>query len=480
MNTLNIRPSQPILFLDPAFFSKMEGSVALAEHKPVEREIAITHDRPWEGPTSTFHTVFRDGDRYRMYYRGSTRKGSDEFPKHQEYTCYAESTDGVHWTKPDLGLFEFDESTHNNIVLASLPATHNFAPFLDTNPDCPPASRYKAVAKFRRQDWNTFGLQAFHSADGLRWELIQQEPIIIDGHFDSLNKVFWDTIEQRYRCYYRDFQFHRGNFSADGTPDGLRAIRTASSKDFLNWTRGEFITFDNTDSPQPQLYTNAISPYARNPCYYVGLPMRYSENPDPTGAIGLCDSIFMASTNGFHFHRRDEAIVRPSQNKQRWYNRNNLPADGIIETQIAGSDGLHELSMFTTENYQNPTGGSTLRRHAFRLDGFVSLQARLCGGSASSCNLLLPDIEGQWSLALNASTSACGSIRVGLLKHDGGKIDGFGIADCMPIHNDGVNLAVQWRNGVTLPCQGGDSLRLVFELADADLFSFTFNCNPQD
>ena len=33
--------------------------------------------------------------------------------------CYAESTDGIHWTKPDLGLVEWNGSRENNILLPS-------------------------------------------------------------------------------------------------------------------------------------------------------------------------------------------------------------------------------------------------------------------------------------------------------------------------------------------------------------------------
>ena len=64
---------------------------------------------------------------------------------HREVTCYAESRDGIHWTKPELGLFEFNGSKQNNIVWDG-PGTHNFTPFLDTNPACPPDAKYKALA----------------------------------------------------------------------------------------------------------------------------------------------------------------------------------------------------------------------------------------------------------------------------------------------------------------------------------------------
>ena len=62
------------------------------------------------------------------------------------FACYAESRDGFHWVKPELGLFEFEGSKKNNIVY-SVPRLDNFTPFKDTNPDCPPDERTRPVGR---------------------------------------------------------------------------------------------------------------------------------------------------------------------------------------------------------------------------------------------------------------------------------------------------------------------------------------------
>ena len=36
---------------------------------------------------------------------------------HPEFACYAESRDGIHWTKPELGQHEFNGSKRNNIII---------------------------------------------------------------------------------------------------------------------------------------------------------------------------------------------------------------------------------------------------------------------------------------------------------------------------------------------------------------------------
>ncbi|MEJ1973103.1 MAG: hypothetical protein WDM96_11785 [Lacunisphaera sp.] len=80
-----------------------------------------------------FTGTLQEKDRLRMWYMARDRKGASRI-------AYAESKDGVNWTKPDLGLVEFAGSKANNLTTAE----SGVAPFLD--PNAPPAERYAAVA----------------------------------------------------------------------------------------------------------------------------------------------------------------------------------------------------------------------------------------------------------------------------------------------------------------------------------------------
>ena len=95
--------------LEPLFDTHLidrQVNVRLEMHRPVAREVSLVHDEPWEGNTSGYHTVLQDGDTYRMYYRGHAMDYSGKLKMaHSEVTFYAESKDGIHWTKPKLGLF---------------------------------------------------------------------------------------------------------------------------------------------------------------------------------------------------------------------------------------------------------------------------------------------------------------------------------------------------------------------------------------
>ena len=58
------------LLADEYLVDALQG-VRLVLNRPMQREIAIVHDRPWEGNECFYHTVFRDGNVFRMYYRGA-------------------------------------------------------------------------------------------------------------------------------------------------------------------------------------------------------------------------------------------------------------------------------------------------------------------------------------------------------------------------------------------------------------------------
>jgi hypothetical protein len=349
------------LFVDDFLIGELLGARCVLHH-PVARELAVEHDTDWEGNTSGYHTVFQDGDLYRMYYRGSHANKGTVRKEHPQYTCYAESRDGIHWEKPNLGLFEFDGSKENNIVWAG-PGTHNFAPFKDTNPDCPPEARYKALGGHNK------GLVAFHSPDGIHWTLVSEEPVITKGAFDSQNLAFWDAERQRYVDFHRHFT------------KGVRAIMTCTSPDFVHWTEPVWLEYPE-GTPNEHLYTNQITAYHRAPHIFMGFPKRFMPDRRMHGnqMPGLSDGVFMTSRDGLLFHRWGEAWIRPGLQRERWVNRNNMTAWGIVETESAIPGTPRELSVYSTEGYYR-SESCGIRRYSLRLDGFVSVQAPLTGGT---------------------------------------------------------------------------------------------------
>ena len=452
------------LMIDDHLVADMSGDAKLCLHRPTERGVAIVHDEPWEGSASLFHTVLRDGDLYRMYYRGAhyvVTENELQTP-HRQVVCYAESGDGIHWTKPNLGIVEFDGSSDNNIIWDG-PGSHNFAPFRDANPDCRPGEEYKALGGVGGEG----GLLAFKSSDGIHWSLIRDAPVITRGAFDSQNLAFWDAARGEYREYHRGFR-------------NGRDIMTSTSQDFLTWTEPAWLEY--SPGRLTELYTNQITPYYRAPHILLGFPTRYVTGRHPLTPIGerlmrvskrlgtdYTDGGLMTSRDGLHFDVWAEAFIRPGpEAKGRWVYGDNYQNWGVVETRSETSD-MPELSVYANGGYWR--GNSTyLYRHTLRLDGFVSVNAPSSGGGFVTKSVVFRGRE----LVINFATSAAGSVAVEVQDDDGVRIQGFGLQDCTDTFGDDLERVVSWKGGSDVGDLAGKAIRLRFVLRDADLYSFRF------
>jgi len=472
------------LFVDDALIASLQGATQRL-HRPRPREVVITHDVPWEGTSSGYHSVFQDGDRYRMYYRGFHLDVSSGKIKttHPQFTCYAESSDGLKWERPELGIVEFQGSKKNNIILTGA-ATHNFSPCKDTRKDCPADSQYKGLGGGA----STGGLLAYHSADGVHWSKMQEEPVITKGAFDSQNLAFWDETLGKYRAYYRIFS--KGVTTKEvWKPAGVRAIRTAVSDDFIHWEQEADLTY--FDSPAEQLYTNQVAPYIRAPHILIGMPTRYVDRGWSAAAKALPDlknrelraginqrygtaiteGVLMASRDGVQFKRWNEAFMRPGVSRPgSWQYGQQYIANHVVQTKSDLPGAPDELSLYSTEGYWHGTGGK-LRRYTLRLDGFVSITAPRSGGVLQTKPLIFQGGK----LSLNMATSAAGSIQVEIQDLAGKPIAGFTKDDCPEHFGDTVDYTMTWKHSDgDVSSLTGKPVRLAFHLNDADLYSFQF------
>jgi hypothetical protein len=89
------------LFVEDSLILQLAGAAQLRLHHPLPQEIVLVHDAAWEGSGSGYHSVFRDGDLYRMYYKAwhlDVSGGRLDSSAHPLFCCYAESDDGIHWS----------------------------------------------------------------------------------------------------------------------------------------------------------------------------------------------------------------------------------------------------------------------------------------------------------------------------------------------------------------------------------------------
>ena len=216
----------------------------------------------------------------------------------------------------------------------------------------------------------------------------------------------------------------------------------------MNWT--QFVEM-RANLPNEHLYTPCTQPYYRAPHIYIALPTRFMVK---RGAA--TDILLMSTRGGNRFDREfTQSFIRPGIGSQGWANRANYAAIGIHQTSPA------EMSLFLT-------GG---RRYTLRIDGFVSVNAPLAGGQLVTKLLKFTGDK----LEINYSTSAAGQVLVEIQDADGKPIPGFTLADCKPIYGDHIARTVEWKAETDVSSLAGKSIRLHFEMSDADLFSLRFH-----
>jgi hypothetical protein len=500
------------LFVDGILVDRLDGKAELRLHRPVPREVVMVHDAPWEGNATAYHSVFKDGDRYRMYYRAwniSVKGG--QLSTSRDSLCYAESDDGINWRKPELGLHEFQGSKANNMVISTPMAAGlqadvgGPAVFRDENPNSSPDARYKTFLISKKP----LGMVPFKSPDGIHWSPMTDAPVITHGAFDSQNLAFWDSLRGEYRAYWR--YFTEGVTDADTwKPAGIRAIRTAVSKDLLQWKNEADLTY--VDSPPEQLYENGVSPYHRAPHLLIGFPVRYVDRARPTSTLAddnqpadqaatdrwppslhalpdseqrklrsslserygsaLTEALVMASRDGVNFKRWNEAFIPPGLERSGTWNYGQLfVAWHLVETKSALQGAPNELSLYATEGYWTGAAGTALRRYTLRLDGFVSARAPAGSGGAVTTK---PLIFSGTRLYVNFATSAAGGMRIELQDPTGKPLPGFTGEDCDELFGDSLDRLVTWKGNADVAAVAGQPVRVRVLLQDADLFAFQF------
>ena len=293
---------------------------------------------------------------------------------------------------------------------------------------------------------------AFASPDGLSWKLLSDQPVFTKGAFDSQNLAFWDETVGRYRLYFRTFG------------EGIRQISVTASDDLLQWDEPQPIALD---PPTPEhFYTNAITPYFRNPEYRFGFPKRFipkRRKLDGHESEGISEAVMLSSRDGLRFDRVFmESWIRPGLDQRNWGDRSLMTAWGLHQT------GPEEMSVWYSEHYRFPT--ARMRRGVLRLDGLASAHAGHAGGELWTKPVRFTGRR----LELNYSTGAGGSVRVELRNRFGQPLPGFTLDDASELYGDKIAEAYVWKDRADVSSAEGEPVQLRFALKDADLYSYRF------
>lgn len=169
----------------------------------------LSPDQPWEGDVAILYgSVIEDAGRYRMWYYS----GGD--------VAHAESDDGMHWTKPGLGVVEIDGRDTNLVVRRNAPdaAADRIEDFYelfgvhrdDRDPD--PSRRYKMGFLSLRRNYQGPNEDPFHrgqrrglgvaaSGDGIHWRLL--DGWATEAICDGGTHWMFDPRSEKYLLYGR-------------------------------------------------------------------------------------------------------------------------------------------------------------------------------------------------------------------------------------------------------------------------------------
>lgn len=153
-----------------------------------------------------------------------------------DYCCLAESEDGIHWTKPILGLKEFDGNKKNNLL-----DYQGSGFFLDTH-ETDPKHKFKSIFRPLESSGLPHAVCLGYSEDSLHWSDYNNGQPVTGRASDTLNQLYWDERAQLYRL------FTRTDFGPGGGPTELRGAREMINPDIkadpTNWKTVKEWIFD--------------------------------------------------------------------------------------------------------------------------------------------------------------------------------------------------------------------------------------------
>jgi hypothetical protein len=423
---------------------------------------------------SFFLTVRDEGEKLRMWY---ICRDADNQPN----VAYAESTDGVTWTKPNLGIVDYHGSTDNNLVgIPNLEGT----PFRDER--APESERYAYITNVYHE-----GVMRFHSPDGLRWT--KSENVLLPFESDTQNVTFWDERIGRYVMYLRgwnpgsdtgrvrkvvrlEFDDYRGMLPIK--PEGTPTHPQSAAKTRKHWIVSEIPTVfeaDRIDPPMTDVYNISAQPYPVDPSWYVGFPSLYRHKPEsdepPYENGGRTEIQFTGSRDGVHWHRYDRgSYVRPALTGTDRGNMAFMGTGLVVRGDEIWQYGTGFHSQHGDVAARRAKTDGAIVRYVQRVDGFVSLTTGDTPGMARTVPLV---VTGR-SLLLNIDTGGIGTLRVAMFDDFGVPASGRSLDDCDPIQINSTGGQVTWRGDGDLSALVGRKVSLVLESRRTRLFSIRF------
>ncbi|MBI4024084.1 MAG: hypothetical protein HY360_03830 [Verrucomicrobia bacterium] len=500
------------IFLDVDNLRKWD--IGLFQRFPQAEKVPLTGLEPgpagsWDSRTTEiFGSVLIEKGRFRMWYLSMPDPESYNDCADHSFASYAESDDGVHWRKPDLGITGQNRYPGNNLlplpghmtsVVPALPKTG--AKYLAATVQINPLEPDITAEKKWGFKYHGGGTYLWASDDGFRWRQLTEKPLIIHGDVCSL---YADHGTGRYLLYqkmgmlhgldlrrswlglesadgihwegYNGIHTHRECFVADDYDDLIAAragCRIADHYTIAPYRVGEtylavesmFLICDPMKQEFGQ-YPKGLG-YMRLAYSHNGFNWRRPKGRPPfleLGKPGEFDAGFMCSGNTFTEHGDDLLFYYTGcRYEHGWCITPDFRFDQSIPLSEQRCTNRMMLAKIKKDRF-----ASLAAPYRARFDVENTTKMELTSGRRH----LDAGPRGGDELFVNARCPE-GGIRVAVIEH--GKNDprpGFSLDDCIPFTGDSVRAPIRFRKKSIAQIPPTTGLRLRFEVTRGEIFGY--------
>ncbi len=354
--------------------------------------------------------------------------------------CYATSKDGLKWTKPELGLIDYNGSKKNNIVIEY---NHGVAVMKDLR-EKDPKKRYKAIHPESKRSMVWF------SADGIRWgKGIDVGPI---DRGDTNQAVFRDPATGKYVLITRGWggAKTKGRYGRQGHRQKVRS----ESSDFLKWSKPE-PAISGLDL-RMQIHDMLVAPHAG---VYIGLVGLF----DIKASKQWCELAWSPDSKKWRRIQPGQPLIANSRRMGDYDWGCIFAAKPIIrKDKIIIYYGANDGRFMAWRN-----GFFCLA--TLRPDGFAGYE-QIEGGSNKTGSLTTKPITVMSGvLQISADIAPSGFVKTTVFDKDGKQL-----AEGKLVTKTVTDAAIQWNDDFKLNDFKGKEIRLKFELRESKIYSFSF------
>jgi len=437
--------SRKHLFIDDALIENMEN-IKITCNPPTDRQ-----DLNFRPDSSNWRaTVFDKDNKVYMFI-------PDGYGSAKGMTRLRISQDGINFTRPKLGIFEYKGSTDNDFVFLGTPFYGTV--FNDLNPNIGPEERFKLTAWVANR-----GIYLYLSPDGIHWR--RNETCMLPLASGGGAETYWDDQ----RGVYVDFIKRDSSYKNEGCPGGgRRAVMFETREIFKTWPFEPRTNpyFESWPFPAVTCEGPVIFAPDKNGQVYRTRAIKYPWAPDTYLA-------FVWRFDKQDQHRQVDLGVSRDGISWKFFADESWYLTPGADEEVLSLYGLIRRGdeIWQYFDYGGAHGGSRRRTYARltqRLDGFVSLTAGEERGTVITRPLVF---EGS-KLTLNAA--ARGAVRVAIMNEAGRGIRDYTLSECDPVQTDSTNLVVSWKTNSDVGGLAGKVVRLKFEMRDAQLYAIWFD-----